>query len=153
MVCESCNQNISQDALRPELWRVNLERNCRLMNGHVPLQTVGLQSNTDEAGVLTRAQAELYLCKYCTKHCKRVGQRSVLYEVMDEMQRLDKAAKEQDEYTFKPRTLHNKLHRAFMAEVGEEMCQAEVAHHAWRCANFWRAAFPQSVHTTHLQFI
>ena len=26
--------------------------------------------------------------------------------------------------------LGTKLHRAFMAEVGEEVCQAEVAHHA-----------------------
>ena len=26
--------------------------------------------------------------------------------------------------------LGSKLHRAFMAEIGEEMCQAEVAHHA-----------------------
>jgi len=26
--------------------------------------------------------------------------------------------------------LGTRLHRAFMGEVGEEMCQAEVAHHA-----------------------
>lgn len=100
------------------------------MNSHVPLQTIGNQSNTDEAGVLTRCQAELYLCKYCSKHCKRLGQKSILYEVMDDMERSDKAAKERYEDSFTPRTLGGKLHRAFMAEVGEEMCQAEVAHHA-----------------------
>ena len=30
-------------------------------------------------------------------------------------------------------TLGVKLHRAITAEVGEEMCQAEVAHHANAC--------------------
>ena len=32
--------------------------------------------------------------------------------------------------------LGGKLHRAFMAEIGVEMCQAEVAHHANRCPEY-----------------
>ena len=28
------------------------------------------------------------------------------------------------------------MHKAFMAEIGEEMCQAEVAHHANKCPEY-----------------
>ena len=53
-----------------------------------------------------------------------------MYVVLDDMERKDEHGKETygDEYV--PSKLGAKLHRAFMAEVGEEMCQAEVAHHA-----------------------
>ena len=59
---EICQQCVAQDALRPELWRVNLCRNCPLMNGHMPLATVFCQSNTDGAAVLTRLQGDMYCC-------------------------------------------------------------------------------------------
>ena len=62
-VCEPCQQSVAQDALRPELWRVQLCRNCRLMNNHMPWATVCCQSNTDATVVLTRTQAEMYCCK------------------------------------------------------------------------------------------
>ena len=34
-------------------------------------------------------------------------------------------------------TLGTKMHKAFMAEIGEEMCQAEVAHHANKCPEYF----------------
>ena len=91
---EICQQCVAQDALRPELWRVNLCRNCPLMNGHMPLATVFCQSNTSGTAVLIRMQAEMNCCKYCSKHAKRVGQRSVLYEAIGEIERKDKTAEE-----------------------------------------------------------
>ncbi len=36
MVCQPCDQSVAQDGMRPDLWRVNLCRNCRLMNSHMP---------------------------------------------------------------------------------------------------------------------
>ena len=36
----------------------------------------------------------------------------------------------QDPTTYEPTRFGTKLHKTFMAEVGEEMCQAELAHHA-----------------------
>ena len=106
-------------------------RNDPVMNGHMPLATLVNQSNTDASGVLTRGQCDMYLCKYCTKHLKRCGQRNVLHEVLDDMRRVDQKAQETHGDQFQPRTLGNKMHRAFMAEVGEEM-NTEVAHHANR---------------------
>ena len=38
------------------------------------------------------------------------------------------------------------MHRAFMAEIGEEMCQAEVAHHANRCPEYFCSRPEKSVH-------
>ena len=75
-------------------------RNCPVMNAHMPLATMACQSNTDAAGVLTRNQCDMYLCKYCAKHTKRLGQRSILYEVLDDMERKDEYGKETygDEY-------------------------------------------------------
>ncbi len=79
----------------------------------------------------------MYACKYCSKHLKNMGARSVLFEVLDDMQQKDKAGKDKYGDTYEERTLGGKLHRAFMAEVGEEMCQAEVAHHANRCPEYF----------------
>ena len=92
LISDPMEQSVAQDALRPELWRCNLCRNCPLMNSHIPMATIGTQSNTDAAGVVTRHQAEMYCCKYCSKHGKRVGQRNVLYEVMEDFERRDNAA-------------------------------------------------------------
>ena len=116
LVCAECQQCVAQDPLRPELWRVHLVRNDPLMNSHAPIITVTGQSNDDEQGVLTRNQADMYLCKYCSKHGKRHGQRSVLYELMDDMQRKDTRAKDVHGEDCQASTLGHKLHRAFMAE-------------------------------------
>ncbi len=78
LVCEVCHCSLRQDAMRPDLWRVCLLRNSHVTNNHMPLLTMALQSNNDEASVVTRHQAEMYCCKYCSKHTKRIGQRSVL---------------------------------------------------------------------------
>ena len=100
------------------------------MNPHMPIPTVVLQSNTDATPVVTRNQAVMYCCKYCSKHGKRQGQSSVLYEVLDDMDSRDVSAKNQHGDDYVQTKLGSKLHRAFMAEMGEDMCQAEVAHHA-----------------------
>jgi len=53
---------------------------------------------------------------------------------MDDMQAKDAAsAAVHGEENVEARNIGGKLHKAFMAEVGEEMCQAEVAHYANRC--------------------
>ena len=121
-------------------------RNDPLMNGHMPMATLVNQSNTDASGVLTRNQADMYLCKYCTKHLKRCGQRNVLHEVLDDMRRVDQKAQETTGEHFERRTLGSKMHRAFMAEVGEEMSQAEVAHHANRCPEYFCSRPVKYVH-------
>ena len=102
------------------------------MNPHMPIPTIVLGSNTDATPVTTKHQAVMYCCKYCSKHSKRKGQASVLYEVLDEMEHKDASARGKFGTDYEQSKLGNKLHRAFMAEVGEEMCQAEVAHHANR---------------------
>ncbi len=136
LVCQPCEMSVSQDALRPDLWRVNLCRNCQVMNPHLPMATVGCQSNTDGTPVATRHQAEMYVCKYCSKYCKGKGQGNVLYEVLDDMERRNAIAQDRLGGDFEESKLGSKLHRAFMAEVGVEMCQAEVAHHANRCPEY-----------------
>ncbi len=69
-------------------------RKCQLMNTHMPLATVGCQSNTDTSGVLTRNQADMHLCKHDTEHSKRAGQAHVLYEALDDMSRKGAHAKD-----------------------------------------------------------
>jgi len=49
------------------------------------------------------------------------------------MERKDTMAKEKFGESYEESKLGGKLHRAFMAEIGIEMCQAEVAHHANKC--------------------
>ena len=49
------------------------------------------------------------------------------------MERKDSMAKEKFGEGYEESKLGGKLHRAFMAEIGVEMCQAEVAHHANKC--------------------
>ena len=129
-VCEVCEENISQDALRPDVWRVNFCRNDPLINPHVPLVTLGLQGSDDACPVVTCEQCQKYLCKYCSKHGKQVGRKNVLFEVVEDMKAQDERAWERFPDTFEATKLGSKLHKAFTAEVGEEMCQAELAHHA-----------------------
>ena len=116
------------------------------MNCHMPLASVGTQSNTDAQAVPTKNQAEMYCCKYCSKHLKNSGARSALFDVLDDMELKDKAGKEKYGDSYEERKLGGKLHRAFMAEIGEEMCQAEVAHHANRCPEYLCSRPERSVH-------
>jgi len=146
LVPELDDQSIAQDALRKDLWRVHLCRNCQVMNGHVPTHTLAIQSNDDGTPVATKHQAEMYCCKYCSKHSKRLGQRSVLYDVLDDMSRKDAGAKEKYGDAAEESKLGTKLHRAFTAEIGEEMCQAEVAHHANRCPEYLCSRPEKHVH-------
>ena len=133
LVCEPCDRSVAQDAMRPDLWRVNLCRNCQVMNPHMPLVPFAIQSNSDGTPVATRHQAEMYCCKYCSKYTKDKGHKSALYEVLDDMERKNTSAQEQFGTTYEESKLGGKLHRAFMSEIGAEMCQAEVAHHANKC--------------------
>ena len=136
LVCDPCERSVAQDALRSDLWRVNLCRNCQVMNPHMPLVPFGIQSNSDATPVATRHQAEMYCCKYCSKHTKGKGQKCALHEVIDDMERKDAMAQERFGQSYEESKLGGKLHRAFMAEVGVEMCQAEVAHHASKCPEY-----------------
>ena len=136
LVRQPCDRSVAQDAIRPDLWRVNLCRNCQLTNPHMPLATVAMQSNTDSTPVVTRHQAEMYCCKYCSKYGKGKGQKNGLYDLIDDMERKDALAKERYGEDFVQSTLGNKIHKAFMSEVGMEMCQAEVAHHVNKCPEY-----------------
>ena len=60
LVTEPCEQSVAQDALRSDLWRCNLCRNDRLVNNHMPVVSVALQSNNDAQPVATKHQAEMY---------------------------------------------------------------------------------------------
>ena len=53
------------------------------------------------------------------------------------MARKDACAREANGDTFEESKLGAKLHRVFMAEVGEEVSQTEAAHHANRCPEYF----------------
>ena len=116
------------------------------MNSHMPAATVGGQSNSDAQPVVTKHQSEMYCCKYCAKHSKQMGTRAALYDVMDDMERKDANAKEKFGETYEPSKLGAKIHRTFMAEIGEEMCQAEVAHHANKCPEYLCSRPEKQIH-------
>ena len=110
LVCEPCDRSVAQDALRPDLWRVNLCRNCPVTNPHMPLVPFAMQSNSDSTPVATRHQAEMYCCKYCSKYTKGKGQTCVLSEVFDDMKRRDEIARERHPDTYDASKLGGKLH-------------------------------------------
>lgn len=136
---------VKQDAMRPDLWRVHLERNCPTMNSHQPVATVGNQANTDKSGVLTRNQVDTYLTKYCTKPSGNYGCKNVLYDVYDDMLKRDARIDDDKEEEGKAK-LGPKMHKAFMAEAGAEMCQAEVAHYANGCPEYLCSRPVKDVH-------
>jgi hypothetical protein len=146
LVCEPCEQSIAQDPLRTDLWRCHLCRNDGLMNSHMPAVTFGLQSNNDAQPVATKHQAEMYCCKYCAKHHKRLGTRSSLYDILDDLEGKDANAKAKHGEDFQAAKLGGKLHRTFMGEIGEEMCQAEVAHHANKSPEYFCSRAEKYVH-------
>ena len=53
------------------------------------------------------------------------------------MESKDASAREHFGEGYEATKLGSKLHRAFMAEIGEEMCQNEVAHHANGCPEYF----------------
>ena len=146
LVCQPCDQSIGQDALRPELWRCNLLRNCRAMNSHMPVVSFGLQSNSDAQIIATKRQAEMYCCKYVAKHSKLVGAKSALYDIVDKLSLKDRAGRDQHGEAWQDAKLGGQIHKAFMAEIGEEMCQAEVAHHANRIPEFFVSRRVKYIH-------
>ena len=95
----------------------------------------------------------MYLCKYCTKKKEQSGARATLFDVLDDMERKDKAAATKSSDNEWHSTLGNKMHKAFMAEIGEEMCQAEVAHHANKCPEYFCSRPVQYVHIYHFEHI
>ena len=145
VVREPSDQSIAQDALRSDLWRCNLCRNCGLMNSHMPAGTIGGQSNSDAQPVCTKHQSEMYCCKYVSKP-KRKNTKTALYEVIEDMERKDTSGKNKYGDDYEESKLGGKIHRAFMAEVGEEMCQGEVAHHANRCPEYFCSRPEKQVH-------
>ena len=102
----------------------------------MPLVPVVAQGNSDDTPVATRHQAEMYCCKYCSKYTKGKGQKCALYEVIDDMERKDAVARDHFGESYEESKLGGKLHRAFMAEIGADMCQAGGAHHANRCPEY-----------------
>ena len=75
-----------------------------------------------------------------------MGTKAALYDVMDDMERNDANAKEKFGDNYEPSKLGAKIHRTFMAEIGEEVCQAEVAHHANKCPEYFCSRPEKQVH-------
>ena len=112
----------------------------------MPLVAFAMQSNSDATPVATRHQAEMYCCKYCSKYTKGKGHKCALYEIIDEMERRDAIGQEKNPQDYEDTRLGSKLHRAFMAEIGVEMCQAEVAHHINRSPEYFISREIKRVH-------
>lgn len=116
------------------------------MNCHIPVVSFGGQSNSDAQPIATKRQAEMYCCKYCAKHHKNLGARIALYDIIDNMQQKDEAASSKWGSGTDTTKLSGQLHKAFMAEIGEEMCQAEVAHHANGIPEFFISRKVKHIH-------
>ena len=150
LVSQPSDQSVAQDPMRKELWRCHLCRNYTLMNSHMPPVSFFAQSNTDAQPVVTKHQAEMYLCKYCSKNKKLSGARQTLYDVLEDMEAKNKAASNKiataaADSGFEAK-LGPKLHKTFMAEIGEEMVQDEVAHHANKCPEYFCSRPVKYVH-------
>ena len=92
------------------------------------------------------APIKRYLCKYCAKKKEQLGARATLFDVLDDMEQKNKAAASKPSDSEWQATLGTKLHKAFMAEIGEEVCQAEVAHHANTCPEYFCSRPVKYVH-------
>ena len=64
------------------------------MNSHIPAVSFGNQSNTDAQPIATKRQAEMYCCKYCTKHHNNFGARCALYDIVDNLTLKDQDGRE-----------------------------------------------------------
>ena len=78
----------------------------------------------------------MQVLKYCAKHHENPGVRSALFDVLDDMDSKKKNAQNKFGVAATEATLGPGLHKTFMAEIREEMWQAEVAHHSNRCHEF-----------------
>ena len=102
------------------------------MDSHMPVVSYCNQVNTDGQPVVTKHQAENW-----TKKKEQLGARATLCDVLDDMeQKINVAASKSGDSEWRA-TLGTKMHKAFMAEIGEEMCQAGVAHHANKCLEYF----------------
>ena len=70
----------------------------------------------------------------------------MLYDIVDNMNLKDQNGRETQGEYWEDAKLGGQLHKAFMAEIGEEMCQAEVAHHANRIPEFFVSRRVKNVH-------
>ena len=52
------------------------------MNPHCPFISLAAASNDDVSPVVTKHQAEMYLCKYSTKKIQSLGARATLFDVL-----------------------------------------------------------------------
>ena len=117
------------------------------MNSHMPVVSFGCQSNTGAQPIATKKQAEMYCCKYVSKHHKNRGAAPAIFDIMDKMEAQDQHGQEMRGQFWQSTTLAQSLSKAFMAEIGEEMCQAEVAHHANHLPEY---LVPRKVRNVHL---
>ena len=70
----------------------------------------------------------------------------MLFDVLDDMATKDSHAKDTFGDEFSESKLGSRIYKMFMAEVGSEVCQAEVAHHANKCPEFFCSRVPKHVH-------
>ena len=107
------------------------------MNSHMPAVSFGIQSNTGAQPIATKRQAEMYCCMACPKHHTGIGARKVLYDIVDNLSLKDLDGRDKHGEEWEHAKIGGHIHNAFMAETGDQMCQAEVAHHANRIPQFF----------------
>ena len=88
------------------------------MNSRMPVVSFGCQSNADAQPIATKKQAEMYCCKYCSKHHKNIGARCAIFDIQETMEAKDQHGAEKHGQRWEPTTLGGQLHKAFMAEIG-----------------------------------
>ena len=88
----------------------------------------------------------MYYIKYCTMHDKLVDDRFALYNIVDNMNLKDQDEWEKQNEYWEDAKFDGQLDKAFMAEISEEMCQAEVAHHANHIPEFFVSRRVKNVH-------
>ena len=70
-------------------------------------------------------------------HDKIVDDRFALYNIVDNMNLKDQDEWEKQNEYWEDAKFDGQLDKAFMAKISEEMCQAEVAHHANHIPEFF----------------
>ena len=69
-----------------------------------------------------------------------------MYDIVDNLSLKEQAGRDKHGEEWEDAKLGGQIHKAFMAEIGEEMCQAEVAHHANRIPEFFVSRRVKNVH-------
>ena len=69
-----------------------------------------------------------------------------MYDIVDNLTLKDQDGRAKQGQYWEDAKLGGQLHKAFMAEIGEEMCQAEVAHHANRIPEFFISRRVKNIH-------